>query len=69
MKNDAFEELLEDHIRPAKKNRSFREHLENSVSLLKDHPEDIRRLIHWVATLNNEERFALIMAYKALSGE
>jgi hypothetical protein len=44
----------------------FIELLDDAHHLLLDMPKDVRNLIYWAITLDDEERAALILAYKNL---
>jgi hypothetical protein len=44
--------------------QSFTELLTDATQLLMDHPKGIQDLIIWACKLDNEERAALILAYR-----
>lgn len=46
------------------KQQDFTELLNDAQDLLHDLPEPERKLVYWVATLDDEARAALVMAYR-----
>lgn len=46
--------------------QSFFDLLNDATQLLLDHPEDVRDLIYWAVSLDDEARSAMIMAYRNL---
>ncbi len=48
------------------KQQSLPELIQDALSLFRDHPRQVGELIHWVATLDDEARTALILAYQWL---
>lgn len=51
-----------------KQQQSFTELLDDAKALLMDQPKQVRELIYWVCTLDNEARAALSMAYNLIYG-
>jgi len=51
------------------KRQDFTELLDDAVELLSDQPRDIQNLILWACKLDDEERAALIFAYRILHNE
>ncbi len=49
--------------------KNITEMIEDAIDDLSKVPKDIREIIYWVATLENQQRVALVMACKILKQE